>query len=114
MVSARVAPMATLMLDAVDNREILVAKGEVTVRTLTAGVTLTQGQRMDLSSQFPTMLLNDSAFDVEVILLTMLGAVAPARATLPAPAQVFEITAPAALAAVSAAQPRETSMAIYA
>lgn len=91
IVSVRIAAGESMMLDAVDNREIVVSQGEVTVRTLTASAALRQGQRMDLQSALPNMLVNPTGADVEVLLLTMLGgkaavAEAPAAlAALPAP-----------------------------
>lgn len=73
MVSARIAPGQSMMLDAVDNRELLVASGEVTVITLKSSVMLQQGQRMDLINSLPTMLVNPGTTDVEMIIITMLG-----------------------------------------
>jgi len=73
MVSARIAPGQSLMLDAVDNRELLVANGAVTVITLKSSVVLQQGQRTDLIDTLPTMLVNPGTTDVELIIITMLG-----------------------------------------
>ncbi len=72
-------PGANLMLDPVNNRELLVAKGELTVTTLTASRPIKAGERMDLATHLPTMLLNAAAEEAEVILLTMLGAREPAK-----------------------------------
>jgi len=73
MVSASIAAGTTLMLDPVDNREVMVSTGEVMVQTLKSSAYLAQGQRMDLVNTLPTMLVNNSRDDVEVILVTMLG-----------------------------------------
>ena len=73
MVAATISPGASLMLDPVDNRELLVSRGTVTVTTLKSSVPLAAGQRMDLAQNLPTMLVNPGTADVEVILMTMLG-----------------------------------------
>lgn len=73
LVSATIAPGQSLMLDAVNDRELLVSRGEVTVITLKSSSALRQGQRMNLISSLPTMLVNPGTADVEVILMTMLA-----------------------------------------
>jgi mannose-1-phosphate guanylyltransferase / mannose-6-phosphate isomerase len=73
MVSAVIDPGQSLLLDPVNNRELLVSRGEVTVTTLKASHPLGQGHRMDLVSNLPTMLVNPGATAVEVILITALG-----------------------------------------
>ena len=73
MVSAMIAPGQSLLLDPVDNRELMVSRGAVTVTTLKASHPLTQGHRMDLVSNLPTMLVNPGSDEVEVILVTALG-----------------------------------------
>ena len=74
MVSATIAPGASMMLDPVNNRELLVSRGEITVTTLKFSQTLAPGQRTDLTSNLPTMLVNPGNDEVEVILITLLGA----------------------------------------
>jgi hypothetical protein len=74
MVSVTVAPGASMMLDPVNNRELLVSKGEITVTTLKSSQPLAQGQRMDLAVHLPTMLVNPGTDEVEAILITLLGA----------------------------------------
>lgn len=73
MVSASIAPGETLLLDAVDNREVMVSRGELVVSTLKTSTPLAQGQRMDLVNSLPTLLMNTSQDEVEVILVTLLG-----------------------------------------
>ena len=82
MVSATIAPGASLLLDPVDNREVMVSKGDVTVTTVTTKTPLMQGQRMDLVNNLPSLLVNASEDEVEVIVLTMLGPVKKAEAEL--------------------------------
>jgi mannose-1-phosphate guanylyltransferase / mannose-6-phosphate isomerase len=73
MVSATIKPGETLLLDAVDNREVMVSRGELVVSTLKSNTPLAQGQRMDLVNSLPTLLVNPSQDEVEVILVTLLG-----------------------------------------
>jgi mannose-1-phosphate guanylyltransferase/mannose-6-phosphate isomerase len=73
MVSATIAPGQSLLLDPVNNREILVARGAVTVATLRSNDLLSAGQRMDLVSTLPSLLMNATEAEVEVIILTLLG-----------------------------------------
>lgn len=80
MVSATIKPGETLLLDPVDNREVLVSRGGLTIATLKSSDALVQGQRMDLVNTLPSMLINPTQDDVEVILLTMLG---PQKAVQP-------------------------------
>jgi mannose-1-phosphate guanylyltransferase/mannose-6-phosphate isomerase len=90
MVSAIIAPGGSLMLDPVDNRELLVSRGEVTAITLKSSQSLSQGQRTDLVRNLPTMLVNPGQGEVEVILLTMLGGKAAEDAKVPDQAGAFE------------------------
>jgi mannose-1-phosphate guanylyltransferase/mannose-6-phosphate isomerase len=80
MVAATIKPGESLLLDPVDNREVLVSRGEITVATLKSSDPLVQGQRMDLVNTLPSILMNTTQDNVEVILLTMLG---PKRAAEP-------------------------------
>ncbi len=86
MVSATIAPGASLLLDPVNNREVMVSKGDLTVSTVTNSAQLMQGQRMDLVSNLPSLLVNASDEEVEVIVLTMLG---PVKKALPDGAEVL-------------------------
>jgi mannose-1-phosphate guanylyltransferase/mannose-6-phosphate isomerase len=98
MVQATLQPGANLMLDPVNNRQLMVAKGELTVTTLLSSTHVSAGERLDLVTHLPTMLLNASGDEAEVILLTMLGAKAPAQQAAPvalpqpAPAPLAEVT----------------------
>jgi len=82
MVSASIAAGTILMLDPVDNREVMVSTGQLMAQTLKSSALLAQGQRMDLANTLPTMLVNNSRDDFDVILVTMLG---KARCTQPVP-----------------------------
>jgi mannose-1-phosphate guanylyltransferase/mannose-6-phosphate isomerase len=73
MVSATIAPGQSMLLDPVNNREVLVARGEVTVATLKGKEQLGPGQRKDLVSTLPSLLMNATGTEVEVIILTLLG-----------------------------------------
>jgi mannose-1-phosphate guanylyltransferase/mannose-6-phosphate isomerase len=73
MVSATIAPGQSMLLDPVNNREVLVARGEVTVATLKGKDQLGPGQRMNLVNTLPSLLMNATGTDVEVIILTLLG-----------------------------------------
>lgn len=73
MVSAIIAPGQSMLLDPVNNREVLVARGEVTIATLKDKDQLGPGQRMDLVNTLPSLLMNATGTDVEVIILTLLG-----------------------------------------
>lgn len=73
IVSARIAPGQNLILDAVDDRELQVSRGAVTVTTLKSSTTVNAGHRVNLIASLPTMLVNPGATEVEVILTTMLG-----------------------------------------
>jgi mannose-1-phosphate guanylyltransferase / mannose-6-phosphate isomerase len=81
MVSATIEPGESLLLDPVDNREVLVSRGELTIATLKSSDSLGQGQRMDLVNTLPSILINTTQENTEVILLTMLG---PQKAVQPA------------------------------
>ena len=76
MASVRIAPGASLDLGtAVDlatpaRREILVAGGTLIVATMNANTALATGQRMDLDTVLPAVLVNTGDADVEVVLLT--------------------------------------------
>jgi len=93
MVSANIATGTTMLLDAVDNREVLVSRGELIVQTLKTSTTLTQGQRLDLVNTLPSMLVNNGKDDVEVILVTMLGKSKVAQ-PVPFKAEMFELDRP--------------------
>jgi mannose-1-phosphate guanylyltransferase / mannose-6-phosphate isomerase len=84
MVSATIAPGQSLLLDPVDNREVMVSRGEVAVTTLHSSTALRPGQRMDLTNALPTLLANSSDTEVEVILVTLLG---PQKVVQPEPFQ---------------------------
>jgi mannose-1-phosphate guanylyltransferase/mannose-6-phosphate isomerase len=73
MVSATIAPGQSMLLEPVNNREVLVARGEVTVATLKSKDQLGPGQRMDLVNTLPSLLMNATGSEVEVIILTLLG-----------------------------------------
>lgn len=73
MVSAAIAPGQSMLLDPVNNREVLIARGEVTVATLKSKDVLGPGQRMDLVNTLPTLLMNATGSEVEVIILTLLA-----------------------------------------
>jgi len=62
-----------MLLDPVNNREVLIARGEVTVATLKSKDVLGPGQRMDLVNTLPTLLMNATGSEVEVIILTLLA-----------------------------------------
>ncbi len=84
MVSAVIAPGQSMLLDPVDNREVMVSRGDVSVTTINSNTPLAQGQRMDLTNSLPTLLANTTDQEVEVILVTMLGA---RKAVQPEPIQ---------------------------
>lgn len=71
IVSARIAPGATLDLNPAGNCEILVARGELIVSTAKSDSPMQQGQRRHLQSHLPTLLVNDTLEEAEVIVLTM-------------------------------------------
>ncbi len=114
MVQASLAPGASLMLDPVDNRQLLLAKGQLTVATLTASREVQAGVRMDLAANLPTMLTNTGEDEAEAVLITLLGTpaqaaepvTAPVTAAIAAPVLPPEpapAAAPAAVAATAAA-----------
>jgi hypothetical protein len=96
MVSAAIAPGQSMLLDPVNNREVLVARGEVTVATLKTKDLLGPGQRMDLVNTLPTLLMNATGSEVEVLILTLLGEQKeePAEVFGPHPATIGEETTP--------------------
>jgi len=71
MASARIAPGASLDLGFAANREIIVARGTVSVSTLNSTDVLKEGQRLGLDHYLATMLLNTSHEEVEVVMMTM-------------------------------------------
>ena len=73
IVTATIAPGQNLMLDPVDNRELMVSHGDVTVVTLDTSTPVVSGQRIDLTGALPVMLVNSTGQDVEVVISTMLG-----------------------------------------
>lgn len=76
IVTATIAPGQNLMLDPVDNRELMVSRGDVTLVTIDSSTAVLSGQRVDLTSALPTMVVNPTSADVEVVVTTMLGAAA--------------------------------------
>jgi mannose-1-phosphate guanylyltransferase/mannose-6-phosphate isomerase len=71
MASARIAPGASLALDAVACREILVARGALIVASLRANTALAQGQRLDLEPHMPVVLVNTGEEEAELVVLTL-------------------------------------------
>lgn len=102
MVSARIAPGQSLLLDPVNDREVLVAKGDVAVVTLKSTETLGPGQRLALASTLPSLLTNPTDNEIEVIIITLLGA-NPEAATSATPTQ------PAVVADITPLRPRDPS-----
>jgi mannose-1-phosphate guanylyltransferase/mannose-6-phosphate isomerase len=96
MVSATIAPGQSMLLDPVNNREVMVARGEVTVATLKSKDQLGPGQRMDLVNTLPSLLMNATGSEVEVIILTLLAEQKEEQpeATLPQPAATVVETTP--------------------
>lgn len=98
MVSITIQPGQSIVLDAVDNREIMTSRGDIIVSTLKSSAPLSAGQRMDLETVLPSMLVNAAQSEAEVILITMLGGVSRTRPQAPnaAPATIQNLV-PAAV-----------------
>jgi len=71
MEQARIAPGASLPLDAAGNRELMVSKGSVIVATVQSNTTLHAGERLEMNSGLPVVLVNTSDEEVEVVLLSL-------------------------------------------
>ena len=71
LTTARIAPGASLHLDAVASRDVIVAKGEVMFSASAQNATLTAGQRRTVTDGLPALLVNLSHDDVEVVLMTL-------------------------------------------
>lgn len=94
IVSARVAPGASLDLGIAARREILVARGELVLSTIQSDTTLRLGQRMDLDAYLPAMLINTSQAEAEVVLLSLTLPAAASSHTVAAARQQADIVAP--------------------
>jgi len=74
MHTTRIAPAASLSLEAVAHRDVMVAKGSLIVSTMMANTVLQQGERLSLQPHQPAMLVNATTDDVDVVLILMITA----------------------------------------
>lgn len=71
MHSVKIAPGASVSIDAMAQRDVMVAKGSLIVATQLSSATLQQGQRLTLPSHQPALLINATQADVDVVLISL-------------------------------------------
>ena len=88
--SVRLGPGMSMDLPLALNRELVVARGLVTVSTIQSDRVLVEGERLHTESYLPTTLINLSAGEAEVVMIMM---TAPISAVPTVPKEVWPMSA---------------------